>query len=80
MSKVSLQKVSACVCQACSLELQSNSVTLAYSLFCTECEGVADEYTPFQSQGWICSQIKTGSIVGAFNATQLRGNGHPTWA
>lgn len=55
-------------------------VTQAYSLLCIVHEGVIDEHTPFKSQWWICSQIKTGSIAGAVSVTQLSGNGHAACA
>lgn len=55
-------------------------VTQAYSRLCTVYEGVIDEHTPFKSQWWICSRIKTGSIAEAVNVTQLSGNGHAACA
>lgn len=63
-----------------ALHCSQTVVTQAYSLLCIVHEGVIDEHTPFKSQWWICSQIKTGSIAGAVSVTQLSGNGHAACA
>lgn len=63
-----------------ALHCSQTVVTQAYSLLCSVHEGVIDEHTPFKSQWWICSQMKTGSIAEAVRATQLSRNGHATCA
>lgn len=58
MSKVSFQKVSACVCQACSLELQSNSVTLALQPFLHRVRGCCRRVHAFLVSGGFAVKLK----------------------